>query len=309
MLALCRAQTISLPEDFIHLDADDVGGSAIAFVNINSAPGIASASLDVDGPNRDSSLTRNNLGFGAEFTLRDRIIDGYWGAALIHGDLDDTLTFINSTDDVLQFQVEREILTLQGSIGAAVPITRRFKLRPYFTLSLSEFDTQTTFTGLMGGAEVLPDEFTAAFLASSTEALTGATTLEAIYDRSTSKNRLELSGQYTASYTDSFNATNKLLDTFGWTQTALLRTRLSGKTRWRPDTRQVWWNTYVNHTRFINEKKFSLGFTYFTEVGIGIDYEWNIRPLDWFGLRFVGLKVGGIFGDDITGYSIGLNFR
>ena len=59
----------------------------------------------------------------------------------------------------------------------------------------------------------------------------------------------------------------------------------------------------------MNQAKEALGFRYYFEVGAGISYEINIRPLNWFGLRFIGFEAGLIRGDDVKGYAIGITFK
>ena len=52
----------------------------------------------------------------------------------------------------------------------------------------------------------------------------------------------------------------------------------------------------------------ALGFTYYTEIGFGFDYEVSIRPLDWYGQRFLGIEAGYIFGNGVRGYAVSLTF-
>ena len=69
------------------------------------------------------------------------------------------------------------------------------------------------------------------------------------------------------------------------------------------------WSTFLSHTNFVNLDKQALGFSYYFELGAGISYEINVRPLDWFGLRFIGFEAGAILGDDVDGYAVGITFK
>ncbi len=289
------------------LSPEDAGTAIIAFVNLTTAPGVDSASFRVDTDDRDSDLVRSSLGFGAEFTFYNRIYDGYWGAAIGTGTLDDRVFATNSNGEPVEILIERSLLSARGTFGLSFPITQRFKLRPYGSLIVADLDTKAAAIG-----EPFPNldpSFSEPFFDSSAESLTGVASLEAVYDHWWQKNRLELTGQYNLSYTDTFSSSNRYLDTHGWSNTALVKLRLSGPTAWESYGRSWRWVSYINHTSFLDQEKFALGFTNYFEVGVGLDYEWNIKPLNWFGLRTIGLKAGALIGDDMDGYTVGLTFR
>lgn len=299
------AQSENILEDIIGLDPEDISQAAIDFVNLSVNPGISGALFEVDWPNRDVKLLRSNLGFGAEFSIRNHWFDGYWGLALVEGKLEDTLEVHNTQNEPITFFVDRDILSLQGSFGFSFPLNKALKYRPYLSVSAAIFDTHSTYIGRVDG-----DQTSAAFFAQSeTESFTTTIVQEVLYDYRMDSARIELSGIYMLAYTDTFNATNPVLDTFGWSHTGIFKARWSAPTKLMTHGRSWWWNTYYNHVNFIGQEKLSLGFKYYNEVGVGMDYEMNIKPLDLFGLRYVGIKLGGIFGDDVVGGSAGLTFR
>ena len=67
----------------------------------------------------------------------------------------------------------------------------------------------------------------------------------------------------------------------------VLTARWSGPTRLESAGRPWRWNAFANYTNFLSQKKLSLGFRYYAELGIDLDYEWNLKPLDWFRIRYV----------------------
>lgn len=299
------AQTKNILDDINGLDPEDISQAAIDFVNLSASPGLSGAVFEVDWPNRDVKLLRSNLGFGAEFTIRDHLFDGYWGLALVQGTLEDKLEFNNTLDEPIIFLVDRDILSLQGSFGLSFPINKSLRYRPYLSLSAAKFDTHSTVIGRVDEDQT-PGIF---FAQSETEAMTTTLVQEVLYDYRMDSARIELSGTYMLAYTDTFDASNAVLDTFGWSHTGIFKARWSAPTKLTTQGRHWWWNTYYNHVNFIGQEKLSLGFKYYNEVGVGLDYEMNIKPLDWFGLRYIGIKLGGIFGDDVVGGSAGLTFR
>lgn len=297
------AQEVQIPPDLIELTPEDIRESLIAFVNLSTTPGLDGATFSVDEPGRDSDLVRGSLGYASDLTLKDYVLDAYWGMALAYGSLEDQVDVLDPEGRPVRLDVNRDILSLRGSAGLSLPITRHFKLRPYLSLAASQLETSSQIQGLGSGAP-LPE----AWLDTEVDALSTSGTLEAVYDRWFDSGRLEIRGQYTAAYTDTFNGTSDGLDTWGWNETALARVRYSNTTGWYTRSKPWRWNTYATHTRFIGLDSLALGFNAYTEVGVGLDFELNIRPLDWFGLRFIGLKVGYIFGDGVEGVSVGLSF-
>lgn len=291
----------SLPDELSVLDKKNISRSVIDFVNLSSAPGLSGAAFRVENDNREIDLSRSNLGFLAEFSLKNYIFNGFWGATFVQGSLKDKLLFNDESLGVIDIRVDRKIRTLQGLGGLSFPINKNLRFRPYFSLSTSRIDTEASAT--------IFNSTTPTSLKSETESLTSSMTSELLYDRWFNSVRLELSGQYALAYTDTYDASNTALDTFGWSNTFVARARLSAPTAMQTQGRVWWWNTYFNHVNFIGQEKISLGFNHYSEIGVGLDYEMNIRPLDWFGLRYVGLKVGAIFGKDVEGASIGLTFR
>ena len=297
------AQEIVVPPYLIELTPEDIRESLIAFVNISTAPGLDGATFSVDEPGRDSELIRGSLGYASDLTLKDYVLDAYWGISLAYGSLDDQVDVLDAQGRPIRLDVDRSILSLRGSAGLSLPITQHFTLRPYLSLAVSQLETQSKVSDL--GGNVMLSEV---WLDTEVDALSTSGTLEATYDRWFNTGRVEIKGQYTAAYTDTFNGTSEGLDTWGWNETAIARVRYSNATGWHTRNKPWRWNTYATHTRFIGLDKQALGFNAYSEIGVGLDFEVNIRPLDWFGLRFIGLKAGYIFGDGVDGFSVGLSF-
>ena len=69
------------------------------------------------------------------------------------------------------------------------------------------------------------------------------------------------------------------------------------------------WLVYASHTNFITINKSALGYTGLLEVGTGLEWHLNIKPLDWFGWQSVGIKLGVITSRDVEGINFGLTAR
>ena len=73
------AQQVEIPPDLIELTPDDIRESLIAFVNLSTTPGLDGATFSVDEPGRESELIRGSLGYASDLTLKDHVLDAYWG--------------------------------------------------------------------------------------------------------------------------------------------------------------------------------------------------------------------------------------
>jgi hypothetical protein len=282
--------------------------SAIAFVNTTTSPGIEGATLTVDDGNRTSEQWRSSLGFAAEFTLKNPIYNGYWGLALIGGSLQDNVSFTGDAGQPIELDFTRDVLALRGSFGLSYPMTQHFKLRPYLSLSVSDLQTEGTVEGYIAS---LPgsNPATAVPFSSSAQMLSTSGTLDALYSRWYGANRLELSAHYTLIYTDAFSEDNPVLETEAWNDVLQLKSRFSGPTRLTTSGRPWRWLFYANHTNFISQDKTSLGYTSLLEFGAGMEWQMNMKPLDWFGWQMIGLKVGVITSQNVDGYFLGLTAR
>lgn len=287
------------------LSSSDIRQSSIAFVNMTTSPGLEGATLELDQGNRQSTNWRSSLGFNADFVLRNLIFNGYWGAAIVGGELKDSIEFVGDSGQPVHLDLRREVVALRGSLGLSFPIDQNFKLRPYLNLVASKLRSTSQFEGLntSGSSD---GETASVNFNSNVEMLSTVGSLDAIYSRWYGVKNLEVKLQYNLIYTDAFSDDNPLLDTHDWNQTAQLKATFSGPTRLSMYARPWQWNAYANYTNFLTHNETSLGFNELFEVGAGLDWQISVKPLDWFGWQSLGLRAGFIFGEDIEGYNIGL---
>ena len=282
--------------------------SAIAFVNTTTSPGLEGATLTVDDGNRQSEQWRSSLGFAAEFTLKDHIFNGYWGLALVGGSLNNKFELTGDNGQPLQIDLTRDVLALRGSFGLGFPINQHFKLRPYLSLSVSDLQTEILVDGLLTTAPIGGATTTAVFNTSAQMTSTSGT-MDALYSRWFGDNRLELSAHYTLIYTDAFSEDNPVLETDAWNDVLQLKSRFSGPTNLTTIGRPWRWLFYANHTNFLSQDSVSLGYTSLFEFGAGMEWQMNIKPLDWFGWQMLGLRAGVITSNHVEGFNVGLTAR
>ena len=280
--------------------------SAIAFVNSTTSPGLEGASLTVDEGAREQR--RSSLGFGAEFTLKKSIFNGYWGLALIDGTLNDNFELTGDAGQPVQFDLTRDVLALRGSLGLSFPINQHFKLRPYVSLSVSDLQSEFIVNGLLT-APPAGSATTTQVLNSKAQMFSTIGSLDALYSRWFGDKRLELSAHYHLIYTDAFSEDNPVLETKAWNDIFQLRSMYSGPTNLTTVGRSWRWLVYANHTNFISQEKISLGYTSLFEFGAGMEWRMNIKLLDLFGVQMLGLKAGVITSNNVEGYNVGLTAR
>lgn len=282
--------------------------SAIAFVNTTTSPGLEGATLTIDDGSRLSEQWRSSLGFAAEFTLKNHIYNGYWGLAVVGGSLNDKSKLTGESGQPVQVDLTRDVVALRGSFGLSYPVTQYFKLRPYLSLSVSDLQTESIVDGLLttdpGGNAV-----TSAVFNTSAQMLSTTGSVDALYSRWYGSNRLELSAHYHLIYTDAFSEDNPVLQTEAWNDVLQLKSRFSGPTSLTSMGRPWRWQFYANHTNFLSQDKLSLGYTSLFEFGVGMEWQMNIKPLDWFGWQMLGLKAGVITSSNVEGYFMGLTAR
>jgi len=305
---LISVHAASIVPNLSAISDSDVRNSAIAFVNTTTLPGLEGATINVDTDDRSSEQLRSSLGFSAEFTLKKHIFNGYWGLAIVGGSLDDRIDVIADTGEQVKLDIRRDVIGLRGSLGLSFPVDQYFKLRPFISLGMADLRTITNFDGLpitdaSGETETLTTFDTSAYMGSATA------TLDAAYSRWFNDNRLEVSAQYNLRNTELISGDNSVLNTTAWSQTAMLKARYSGATSLVTDGRPWRWLAYASHTNFLSFDKASLGYTGLFEIGAGMEWNVNIKPLDWFGWQSIGLSFGVITSRNVEGYSFGLTAR
>ena len=282
--------------------------SAIAFVNTTISPGLEGATLTVDDGDRESEQVRGSLGFAAEFTIKKHIFNGYWGLALVGGSLKDEFGLTGDAGQPLRLDLTRDVLSLRGSLGLSFPMNKRFKLRPYLSLSVSDLQNEILVDGLVTTSPAGSPSTTVKFNTSA-QLLSTTGSVDALYSRWWGDNRLELSAHYHLIYTDAFSEDNPVLQTDAWNDIVQVKSRFSGATNLTALGRSWRWLVYANHTNFLKQDKFSLGYTSLFEFGAGMEWKMNIKPLDWFGWQMLGLRAGVITSKHVEGFNVGLVAR
>ena len=299
------AQDISPLSGISAISESDIRNSVIAFVNTTSSPGLEGATLNVDNADRNSDQWRSSLGFTAEVTLKDHIFNGYWGLGLVGGSLNDRIQLTADGGELVLLDITRDIISLRGSFGLVFPITENFKLRPVLTLAVSDLRTRTIIDGILDDN----NNPTIRNFDNSAQIGTSTGSIDALYWYWRDNYKLELSAHYNLIYSDSFSEDNPIINTQTWNSTAQVKSRISGPTSLITKARPWRWQVYANHTNFITQDKAALGYTGLFEIGTGLEWQLNVKPMDWFGWQYIGFNVGVITSRHVDGFNVGLTAR
>lgn len=302
---IVRAQNESPLQGLSAISDSDIRNSAIAFVNTTSSPGLEGATLNVDNAERNSDQWRTSLGFNTEAPLNDNIFNAYWGLGLVGGSLNDRIELTADNGQPVKLDLTRDIISLRGSLGLSFPINRYFKLRPVLTLAISDLQTHSIVDGILDSN----NNPTTVTFDNSAQIGSATGSIDAVYVYWRNKHRLDLSAHYNLIYTYSFSEDNPILTTEVWNSTLQLKSRISGPTSWITRARPWRWEAYANNINFLTQEKTALGYTSLLEIGTGIEWQINIKPLDWFGWQYIGFHVGIITSRNVDGFNVGLTGR
>jgi hypothetical protein len=295
-------------EQLNSISESDIRESAIAFFNTSTTPGLEGATLSIDTADRDSAQWRSSLGFEAEFTIKNHVMNGYWGLALVGGSMEDTVYLETVDGDPVVLDVRRDLIGARANIGLSLPVDKHLKIRPLFTIAISDYHAETDIYGL-----TVPTPFgetiTDPSFVSNATMLSSIGTIEAAYIRWIRQGKFELSGRYNFIHNQAISEDNPILDTDTWNRTSMLKGMYSNNTSLMTKGRPWRWLVYASHTNFITINKSALGYTGLLEVGTGLEWHLNIKPLDWFGWQSVGIKLGVITSRDVEGINFGLTAR
>ena len=305
MSGIVVAQTENTLSQFSDLSESDVRNSIIAFVNTTSSPGLEGATLSVNSEERNSDQFRSSLGFNAEVVLKNHLFDAYWGFGIVGGSLDDRIRLAANSGEPVLVALKRKINSVRGSLGLVLPVNEHFKLRPVLTIAVSDLRTSYIIDG------ILDEDGNPGVIKSNNNAQIGSATgsIDALYWYWHDDYKLELSAHYNVIYSDSFSEDHPVLNTQEWNSTAQLRSRISGPTPLITKARPWRWQAYVNHTNFISQQERALGYTSLFEIGGGLEWRLNAKPLDWFGWQYIGFNAGVITSTNVEGYNIGVTAR
>ncbi len=286
--------------------AGDLGGALHSFSIFGGVPGISAATYDSDGLHLDSykvpiSHSFAPIGSGwleglspyAEFTggyLHARenvtVADGSFG----------------STDARMTF----DTVTALAGAGLDIPILSalggRTILRPIVLAGYTRVESNTRFSGA-----------NAAGLAAATRGLLTDVSLDSlllggaialVHEREIGGDLSFKAGLRINQIADiGLNASDPALDTTNSFSVATAAIELKGPMGIEIGGLSLRWIAFASGTWMFGQNNDALGFSSFAELGAGIELaDPNLIP----GVEAISLRGSGLFGDNVTGWSVGL---
>lgn len=286
------------------LQQGDFANFLAGVLNVTISPDIAAANYDVtndDGDDRQMSTFKIPLG-----TVFDLPKPG-WKLVL-----SGNLGYLHAKDEVTailpdynvdtNFDIKWTAYTAQGGLGLKVPITESVYVYPHAAVAYSYLKNDADYPNSRL-KQLLAPLFEGIITDFDVQSMTYSAALGLGYKDALGPVGLHLRGMYTYAYTDSFDQTNEVQSITEDTQTLVVRLETNGPTGLDIAGHGVRWLGLAGYTTFFGPNRDTLGFTYIAEVGAGFDI--NISTANVF-LERIGLKGSYLFGDDMTGWQIGI---
>jgi hypothetical protein len=303
------------PDDALsRLTAQDLTESLIALVNLSATPGIGGMRLNVDTGDAQPGLKYDKfkvwIPLGWRTANAKLKLYTEFNFALL--DVNDEFFARNNAGQTVLLDADRNVYSIRVGGGVEYYPSPKWRLTPYLAFAFSRLTSATMVQGgrldfgnLTPVEQVLLTDW-------ETNASTIAVGLDVQYMQwfVEERYRLDLEGKYAYGYTDTFHESMRILETSGHTHNLILLARWTTITHLKAFGKPLAWNLFVSNTSFLGQDKDDLGFRYFFGFGGGL--EWYVKQKFFkglFHLNFVGIRLEGIVGDDVTGGSIGISLR
>lgn len=286
---------------------DKIGQQLISLINFTVLPGISGARFEVSrsAPDPDYKLNKLSISGSQELEIEDWSHKLYVEGGLGYLRTDQNAFGATVADgDLLAVKTNRSVYTANLGAGPSIRFAKYFRFRPVLSVALSRFDNET------GLGQVEDPSGSIADLLKLDWQLTAATVAGALqlrYDRLYKGRIIEVQGTYTHAYTNVVSAPSSRLRFSGQNDVFTLLARLSKSTGRRFFGRPVYWNVYSTATGLAGDGRDALGFSYFVELGAGLDLDFRVDQKPLF--KALRTRASIIAGDNIRGFQVGLSFR
>jgi hypothetical protein len=280
----------------------DVAQALVTLVSFATASGVKNATYTIDaGPGQpDVEVTKASLELSGNLVRSTRSIELFGGMGIHRIHLVRPIEIPRDDGDPARLTLERDLQAARLSGGLSLRITRHLRATPYVSFTYASISGDVPDPGAF-----MPQFLLEAF---ETSSATVSGTAELKYDRWLKLQRVVVIGHVIYGYTRTFDESDAQLAASGDMTVLDVEGRWTGPTGLRLQGLPVRWKLVGGYTELLDAEKDSLGFRRFLEYGGGADLALDVKVLDLFNLRYLGLIFTGIVGDDVTGWSFGLTF-
>lgn len=298
------AQQIQNREQLLEdLGARQIAAQVQSLINFTALPDISGArfTVDADPPSSDARLNTVKLPWNREWPLEGTRLRLYTEANLGLLLAEQRQIAELAGPDDLATDVDWRAISGLGGIGLAIPLTQRLRIRPVVNVIYSYLENEADVEGPLGpGLEELLDDV---FINYHVHAVGAGGTLELAYVGQVDQYGIELTGSVSQIHTQAFEASSQLLEVATDAQTFNARAELSGPAGFELFDRAVAWKVLYAGTILTGDQVEALGFSYFIQVGGGleIDVSRDVEDVDR-----VGFRIATVQGDGVSGIALGL---
>lgn len=288
------------------LRQDDFANFLAGVLNVTISPDIAAANYNVegdDGSDREMSTFKIPLG-----TSIDLARPGW--QLLLSGNLgylqakDELSAIITNYDLDTKFDVKWTAYTAQGGLGIKIPMTRSVYLYPHAAVAYSYLQNRADYPSSRA-KQLLDPLFNGIVTDFDIQSMTYSAALGMGYEETVGLVDVSLRGMFTYAYTDSFDETNEVQSIKEDTETLVVSLETRGPMGISIAGHDLRWLGQAGYTTFFGPNRDALGFSYIAQIGLGFDLD--IASENAL-LDHIGLKGSYLFGDDMTGWQIGLAY-
>ncbi|MFQ5992414.1 MAG: hypothetical protein ACE5NA_08255 [Nitrospiraceae bacterium] len=312
LVTVAYGQGLSPGDVLKRLAAEDISETLLNLVSFTNDPGVGGATFKVkaDGGQTDITYSKVNIRIDKDFWLPDRNLAIYGDINFSFLNVDDEFFRENALGERVFFNGDRNFYSGRIGLGVSHMITDHIRIRPFVSAALTRIESKTDVSGNINIAQ-LPPALATALLDWSTNAWTVAGTLNAKYDRfwGEEEERFEVEFDYTYAYHESFNEDLDRVSFAGTTDTLNLLVRYSEPTGAKVFGLPLRWNALVETSIFPTVDKDDTGFKFYFTFGGGLDLQIDWKPFGIDAYRYLGLRVSGLVGDDLTGFGVSISLR
>ena len=311
---ICGTPVKALDAGTVQASRDQIGASRLSqqlinLITFTTLPGVSGGNFTVsrDGPEPDYEIVKLTVGGRDTIAIEQAPFDLYLEGGLGFLQTDENSFGIGAVDDiVVAAKTDRTIYSGRIGVGLSFPLGSRFHLTPVFNFALSRFENDTGLGAVVGngGGITIVDLLTLDWTA---WAATYAATLQLRYEESFGEQTLEAEATYSHAYTDVFAAPTRNLRVSGSNDVVTLFGRWSAPTEWTVYGQPLRWNVFSSATVLTGDGRDALGFSYFVELGAGLDLD--LRDKDLWLIEGIRPRVSGIIGDNVIGWLLALSIR
>ena len=288
------------------LRQDDFANFLAGVLNVTISPDVAAANYDVTN-NSDSAreMSTFKIPLGTSFALSrpgwELVLSGNLGYLQAK---DEAFAVLTDYDLDTKFDIKWTAYTAQGGLGLKVPVTKAVYLYPHAAVAYSYLKNRADYPSSRA-KQLLDPLFNGIITDFDVQSMTYSAALGLGYEETLGVVDVSLRGMFTYAYTDSFKQTHDVQSISEDTETLVVRLETRAPTGLSIAGHGVRWLGLAGYTTFFGPNRDALGFSYIAEVGLGFDID--ISTENNF-LDHIGLRGSYLFGDDMTGWQVGLAY-